>query len=147
MSRLGPQQTLTLPSSYYQQVLLLAFPTACVLNCAANTPQLLLSFFFITQTLGFPLLLSQPATPRPPLLSSCQVDISFISQEVFDRSFYEEMYPPAAPVTTAQRRLNNPPRQIRTKIGIFICLIWEARERFPSLRPPVALFISLKSFF
>lgn len=39
-----------------------------------------------------------------PFPSSCQVDIYFISQEVFDRSFYKEMYQPAAPATTAQMK-------------------------------------------
>lgn len=43
------------------------------------------------------------------LSSSCQVDISFISQEVFDRPFYEEMYPPAAPIATAQLQYIFPP--------------------------------------
>lgn len=56
--------------------------------------------------LSLPLSLSR----RLLLSSSCQVDISFISQEVFDRPFYEEMYPPAAPIATAQLQYIFPSR-------------------------------------
>lgn len=79
--------------------------------CCQNTAELL---FCYNQNTFLSSCLSQPASSH--LLSSCQVDISFISQEVFDRSFNEEMYPPAASAT-AQQQLNN---QIRTKIVISI---------------------------
>lgn len=69
------------------------------------------SFFFLvfdTKHLSFCLFLS--LSRRLLLSSSCQVDISFISQEVFDRPFYEEMYPPAAPIATAQLQYIFPSR-------------------------------------
>lgn len=50
-----------------------------------------LFFFFVVSLHLFP----SRSLSLLLLLSSCQVDISFISQEVFDRPFYEEMYPPA----------------------------------------------------
>lgn len=83
-------------------------------TAASKTQQQLIFFFscfscFWHKTLEFlslPLSLSR----RLLLSSSCQVDISFISQEVFDRPFYEEMYPPAAPIATAQLQYIFPSR-------------------------------------
>lgn len=76
------------------------------LNSAANTQQHFFLPLHIVTFFNHPNMFDS--------LYSRQVDISFISQEVFDRSFYEEMYPPAAPVATAQQQLNQlPPKDLQ----------------------------------
>lgn len=84
--------------------------TARASSTAASKTQQQLIFFLVfdTKHLSFCLFLS--LSRRLLLSSSCQVDISFISQEVFDRPFYEEMYPPAAPIATAQLQYIFPSR-------------------------------------
>lgn len=105
LSRLGPHQTQTHSFSHCP-----SFFHSCQQNSTAA------HFFFFScfscfwhktlEFLSLPLSLSR----RLLLSSSCQVDISFISQEVFDRPFYEEMYPPAAPIATAQLQYIFPSR-------------------------------------
>lgn len=85
-------------------------------TAASKTRQQLFFFLFFvfpvfdTKHLSFCLFLSLSLSRLLLLSSSCQVDISFISQEVFDRPFYEEMYPPAAPIATAQLQYIFPSR-------------------------------------
>lgn len=64
ISRLGRQETHTLPSTHYQQVMILAFPTPCILSSAANTLQS--CYFVITKTLSF----LHVSLSRPALKSS-----------------------------------------------------------------------------
>lgn len=102
LSRLGPHQTQTHSFSHCP-----SFFHSCQQNSTAAHFFSCFSCFWhkTLEFLSLPLSLS-----RRLLSSSCQVDISFISQEVFDRPFYEEMYPPAAPIATAQLQYIFPSR-------------------------------------
>lgn len=125
----------TLPGSLYQQVIVGACPTPCILKSVANTQQ----FVFLCSVVLRIFCLSFLS------LSSCQVDISFISQEVFDRSFYEEMYPPAAPATTAQPPLDRfvP---ILSFFFFFIQVVWAAHKHFSFSLPAIVPLHFTKSF-
>lgn len=109
LSRLGPHQTHTQTLVLTLPELLPQLPTK--LNSSSFSLVFCFSCFWhkTLQFLSLPLSLSRLLLLLL-LSSSCQVDISFISQEVFDRPFYEEMYPPAAPIATAQLQYIFPSR-------------------------------------